>query len=64
MTVLQVSTRSKEKLSILPALPKGASTNKKANGLCHLFLLHTTAALTTADLDLERIWTFLMPSML
>jgi len=38
-------------LSILPGSSKRAFTNKKANGLCHLFLLHTTAALTTADLD-------------
>ena len=52
MTVLQVSTRSKREIVDLTRLfQKELPQIKKANGLCHLFLLHTTAALTTADLD-------------
>jgi secondary thiamine-phosphate synthase enzyme len=52
MTVLQVSTKSKREIVDLTRLfRKELPQIKKANGLCHLFLLHTTAALTTADLD-------------
>jgi thiamine phosphate synthase YjbQ (UPF0047 family) len=52
MTVLQVSTRGKREIIDLTRLfQKELPQIKKANGLCHLFLLHTTAALTTADLD-------------
>ena len=52
MTVLQVSTRSKREIVDLTRLfQRELPQIKKANGLCHLFLLHTTAALTTADLD-------------
>src|SRR5262245_17414600 len=52
MTVLQVTTKSKREIVDLTRLfQKELPQIKKANGLCHLFLLHTTAALTTADLD-------------
>jgi secondary thiamine-phosphate synthase enzyme len=52
MTVLQVSTKRKREIVDLTRLfRKELPQIKKANGLCHLFLLHTTTALTTADLD-------------
>jgi thiamine phosphate synthase YjbQ (UPF0047 family) len=52
MTVLQVSTKSKREIFDLTRLfQKELPQVKKANGLCHLFLLHTTAALTTAGSD-------------
>jgi secondary thiamine-phosphate synthase enzyme len=52
MTVVEVSTKSKREVVDLTELcRKEASNLTKAGGVCHLFLLHTTAALTTADLD-------------
>ena len=39
----------KEKRDCRPPLSKVAAKSQKADGVCHL--LHTTAALTTADLD-------------
>jgi secondary thiamine-phosphate synthase enzyme len=52
MTILQVSTkRKREILDITPLFRKHLAEVKTTGGLCHLFLLHTTAALTTADLD-------------
>jgi secondary thiamine-phosphate synthase enzyme len=52
MTILQVSTqRKREVLDLTQLLRKHLADLKTRRGLCHLFLLHTTAALTTADLD-------------
>ena len=52
MTVVEVSTKSKREIVDLTELCRKELPNaKKADGVCHLFLLHTTAALTTADLD-------------
>jgi thiamine phosphate synthase YjbQ (UPF0047 family) len=55
MTVLQVSTKSKREIVDLTRLFQKELLQIKnktgANGLCHLFLLHTTAVLTTANLD-------------
>jgi secondary thiamine-phosphate synthase enzyme len=52
MTVLQVTTKGKREIVDLTEFcRKEFSNSKTTNGLCHLFLLHTTAALTTADLD-------------
>jgi secondary thiamine-phosphate synthase enzyme len=52
MTLLQVSTTKKREIvDITELCGKELAISKKVNGLCHLFLLHTTAALTTADLD-------------
>jgi secondary thiamine-phosphate synthase enzyme len=52
MTVVEVSTKSKREIVDLTELCRKELPNaKKADGVCHLFLLHTTAALTTADLN-------------
>src|SRR5919106_5120178 len=52
MTVLQVTTKGKREIVDLTKFSRDEfSKSKTINGLCHLFLLHTTAALTTADLD-------------
>jgi secondary thiamine-phosphate synthase enzyme len=52
MTLLQVSTTKKREIvDITELCGKELAISKQVSGLCHLFLLHTTAALTTADLD-------------
>jgi secondary thiamine-phosphate synthase enzyme len=52
MTVFQVSTkRKKEVVDITDLCRKQLTADKAGTGLCHLFVLHTTAALTIADLD-------------
>jgi secondary thiamine-phosphate synthase enzyme len=52
MTVLEVSTKRKnEVIDITELCRKQLAINKPENGVCHLFVLHTTAALTVADLD-------------
>jgi secondary thiamine-phosphate synthase enzyme len=52
MTILQVSTkRKREILDLTPLFRKHLAEVKTTAALCHLFLLHTTAGLTTADLD-------------
>src|SRR5919108_4706434 len=52
MKVLQVSTSSKREIVDLTQLcRKELAHAQKADGIGHLFLLHTTAALTIADLD-------------
>ncbi|MBI4092457.1 MAG: YjbQ family protein [Candidatus Kerfeldbacteria bacterium] len=45
------STRHRQVLDITVNIEQEIKRAKFTNGLCHLFLLHTTAALTTADLD-------------
>ena len=49
---LSIKTKKKrEVLDITDAVEKQLGTNGSASGSCHLLVLHTTAALTTADLD-------------
>jgi secondary thiamine-phosphate synthase enzyme len=45
------TTKSKEVLDITERLNELVRGENLRQGLCHLFILHTTAALTTADLD-------------
>src|ERR1700752_4379802 len=52
MAVVEVVTRKKREIvDITELCRKEFANQKQPSGLCHLFLLHTTAALTTADLD-------------
>jgi secondary thiamine-phosphate synthase enzyme len=52
MTILEVSTRSKrEVVDLTQRWRKELPHAKDSDGICHLFVLHTTAALTIADLD-------------
>lgn len=45
------TNKSKEVLDITNLVEEKLSEFGVEEGVCHLFLLHTTAALTTADLD-------------
>src|ERR1700688_4597402 len=52
MNRLSVTTRKKrEVLDITDLVEEQLGRSGSASGVCHLFILHTTAALTTADLD-------------
>jgi secondary thiamine-phosphate synthase enzyme len=52
MTALHVSTkRKREVVDITELCRKQLGSQKAGTGVCHLFVLHTTAALTIADLD-------------
>ena len=51
MRTLQVSTKNKREVVDLTALCRNELAKERVNGVCHLFVLHTTAALTIADLD-------------
>jgi secondary thiamine-phosphate synthase enzyme len=52
METLQIRTKkSKEIVDITEAIERLSSVHETKSGLCQLFLKHTTAALTTADLD-------------
>lgn len=52
MNRLSVKTRKKrEVLDITDFVEEQLGKNESASGVCHLLILHTTAALTTADLD-------------
>ena len=52
MRILEVSTRRKrEVVDLTQRWRKELPNAKDADGICHLFVLHTTAALTIADLD-------------
>ena len=52
MNRLSVKTRKKrEILDITDLVEEQLGKNGSASGVCHLLILHTTAALTTADLD-------------
>lgn len=49
---LTVTThRKREVLDITDLVEKQLGANRTASGICNLFILHTTAALSTADLD-------------
>jgi secondary thiamine-phosphate synthase enzyme len=53
MEKLSISTRQKRQiLDITDKVEKGLRASDRGfSGICHLSILHTTAALTTADLD-------------
>ena len=52
MKTLHISTKSKREVVDLTGLcRKQLSNQKPSTGVCHLFVRHTTAALTIADLD-------------
>ena len=52
MQRLVVNSRKKrEVLDITDRVEEQLAKNGHASGICHLLVLHTTAALTTADLD-------------
>lgn len=45
------TTKHKEIVDITDLVNETLAKQKEQGGLCHLFITHTTAALTTADLD-------------
>lgn len=49
--IIVKTEKAKEVLDITDAVNEEVSGQEAKSGLCHLFLTHTTAALTTADLD-------------
>lgn len=52
MRTFTVSTRQKDQvLDITDTVENYLAEEQKADGLCSLFVAHTTCALTTADLD-------------
>jgi secondary thiamine-phosphate synthase enzyme len=52
MKTLLISTNQKrEIINITDKIQDLVTESKIENGICHLFVLHTTAALTIADLD-------------
>ena len=52
MTKFEVTTKRKRQvLDITEVCEEKLSELKSKSGVCHLFVLHTTAALTIADLD-------------
>jgi len=52
MKILEVGTKSKrEVVDLTQRCRSELVSHANTDGICHLFLLHTTAALTIADLD-------------
>lgn len=52
MQRIRITTKKKrEVVAITDTVNRALQELEHTHGLCHLFLLHTTAALTTADLD-------------
>ncbi len=52
MKKLEVSTsKAKEVVDLTDLVNQRISESKTAEGICQLFIAHTTASLTTADLD-------------
>ncbi len=45
------TSKEREVLDITPHIQEALKEKHIQEGICHLFLLHTSAALTTADLD-------------
>jgi secondary thiamine-phosphate synthase enzyme len=45
------TSKTKEIIDITDKVKSLINKNKVGRGICHLFITHTTAALTTADLD-------------
>lgn len=51
-SVITVSTtKEKQVLDITDNVEKELSKHEAGTGLCHVFTMHTTSAITTADLD-------------
>jgi secondary thiamine-phosphate synthase enzyme len=51
MKTINVRTSKKKEVRDITASIENTLNEFEGEGLCHLFLTHTTAALTTADLD-------------
>jgi secondary thiamine-phosphate synthase enzyme len=51
MHTLTVTTRKKREVLDITGAIESLLEKNQATGICNLFILHTTAALTTADLD-------------
>ncbi len=51
MEIVIKTKKEREIVDITPQIQVAAKENKAKDGVCHLFILHTSAALTTADLD-------------
>jgi secondary thiamine-phosphate synthase enzyme len=51
MNLIIVSSKKKQIIDITDTINSEIGKQEKQNGLCFLFIKHTTAALTTADLD-------------
>lgn len=51
MNLIISTSRQKQIIDITNRINNEIQKQKKSNGLCILFIKHTTAALTTADLD-------------
>jgi secondary thiamine-phosphate synthase enzyme len=52
MRELHIQTiRSKQLIDITETINQYLATEQIQNGMCHIFVLHTTASITTADLD-------------
>jgi secondary thiamine-phosphate synthase enzyme len=51
MNRLSIKTRKKREVLDITDLVEEQLGNGSASGVCHVLILHTTAALTTADLD-------------
>lgn len=51
MKTINVRTEKKKEVRDITASIENSLKEFESEGLCHLFLTHTTAALTTADLD-------------
>ena len=52
MTTFEIATKRKRQvIDISDVCQEKLSELKNSSGVCHLFVLHTTAALTIADLD-------------
>ena len=45
------TTKKKQVVDITDSVQKALTAKKADTGLCHVFTMHTTAAITTADLD-------------
>ena len=51
MAITVTTHQVKEIIDITPTINKEITKQHKKNGVCFLFIKHTTACLTTADLD-------------
>lgn len=51
MKIIKVQTEKKKEIKDISDIVQKSLESFADDGLCHLFLTHTTAALTTADLD-------------
>jgi secondary thiamine-phosphate synthase enzyme len=51
MKTIKIRTEKKKEVRDITSSIENSLKDVEGEGLCHLFLIHTTAALTTADLD-------------